>query len=322
MSGKVRGTNEMEIIQYSESKKNIWNTFNKKSKNGLFLFNRDYMDYHSDRFKDHSLCVYNEKKRLIALLPANELDGTLFSHQGLTFGGFIIGKEIRTFIMLEVFNALLSYLKKKGFHTLQYKPSPYIYHKEGAQNDLYALFKHKAQIVQCDLTTTIYLQEQFKYSKGRKWTINKAKKESIDLCESNDYLGFWKLLSQILDQNHAIKPVHSLHEIQKLSTLFKSEIRLFLAKKKGAILAGALIYENDLVAHTQYLANSEKGRTIGALDLLIDHLINVVFKEKKYFNFGASTEDGGQILNKGLVSQKEGFGGRGVVQQIYEVSVC
>ena len=43
----------------------------KVSKNGTFLFLRAYMDYHSDRFHDHSLMFHNEKGKLIAVLPAN-----------------------------------------------------------------------------------------------------------------------------------------------------------------------------------------------------------------------------------------------------------
>ncbi len=46
------------------------------------------MDYHSDRFNDHSL-VFTRKNRLIGLLPANIKDEALYSHGGLTFGGII-----------------------------------------------------------------------------------------------------------------------------------------------------------------------------------------------------------------------------------------
>ena len=47
------------------------------------------MDYHNDRFKDHSLMVFKDDK-LIALLPANIVDFNLRSHQGLTYGGFLL----------------------------------------------------------------------------------------------------------------------------------------------------------------------------------------------------------------------------------------
>ena len=78
-----------EIKRYN-CDKNLeeWNQFVKNSKQGTFLLDRSYMDYHSDRFTDHSLLVYRQGK-LYALLPANERDHTLYSHQGLTYAGLL-----------------------------------------------------------------------------------------------------------------------------------------------------------------------------------------------------------------------------------------
>ena len=84
-----------DIIRYSADKADEWNAFVAASKNGTFLFDRRYMDYHSDRFLDHSLMFY-EKGRLYAVMPANDdKHGTLFSHQGLTYGGLIMDKGCR-----------------------------------------------------------------------------------------------------------------------------------------------------------------------------------------------------------------------------------
>lgn len=75
----------IEIVRYTDNQEDIWNQFNKQSKNYLFMFDRNYMDYHKDRFKDHSLLFYNDGK-LIALLPMSEHDEMLVSHGGLTYG--------------------------------------------------------------------------------------------------------------------------------------------------------------------------------------------------------------------------------------------
>ena len=61
----------ISISRYTQYKQTEWDDFVKVSKNGTFLFLRAYMDYHSDRFLDHSLMFYNEKNKLIAVLPAN-----------------------------------------------------------------------------------------------------------------------------------------------------------------------------------------------------------------------------------------------------------
>ena len=58
-----------EIERYTPAKKDEWDQFVRQSKNGTFLFLRDYMDYHSDRFADFSL-VARDGEKIIAVLPA------------------------------------------------------------------------------------------------------------------------------------------------------------------------------------------------------------------------------------------------------------
>ena len=90
----------IKALSYAPNLKDIWNNFNKNAKNGLFMFDRGYMDYHSDRFEDHSLMFYDDEK-LIALLPCNLSQNILYSHQGLTFGGFIVDENMKQGKMLE-----------------------------------------------------------------------------------------------------------------------------------------------------------------------------------------------------------------------------
>ena len=103
--------------------------------------------------------------------------------------------------------------------------------------------------------------------------------------------------------------------------MFPDNIKLYVAKKNDELLAGTVIYENNDTVHTQYLANSDLGRKLGALDLTIHHLLTTEFENKRYFDFGISNEDSGRSLNSGLIFQKEGFGARSVVQDIYELII-
>ena len=228
---------------------------------------------------------------------------------------------MKTETMLEIFELLKEFLKEQNIEKIVYKCIPYIYHIKPSEEDRYGLFRNDAKLIRRDVTSTIDLTEQVRYSKGRKWTINKAKKESIETFESDDYETFWELLTGVLESNHEAKPVHTLEEIKKLFNLFPKNIRLFLAKKNGRVVSGVLIYENQNIVHTQYLANSEEGRETGALDLLIDYLIKDIYKNKKYFDFGISNEDAGRYLNTGLIAQKEGFGARAVVHDFYELEI-
>lgn len=311
----------MKILQYTIDQKNNWNEFVRNSKNSHFFFQRDYMEYHSDRFEDFSLMAVDNNDKLIALLPANIKGDIVYSHQGLTFGGFLVNDKMKTETMLEIFESLKLFCKEQNIEKLVYKTIPYIYHIKPSEEDRYALFRNDAKLIRRDVTSTIDLTEQVRYSKGRKWTINKAKKENIEVFESDDYKTFWELLTGVLESNHEAKPVHTLEEMKKLALLFPKNIKLFLAKKDEKIVSGALIYENKNIVHTQYLANSEVGRETGALDLLIDYLIKDIYKNKKYFDFGISNENGGKYLNTGLIAQKEGFGARAVVHDFYELEI-
>ena len=307
--------------QYTAEKKQEWDSFVLKAKNAHFFFCRDYMDYHADRFKDHSLMIYDEKERLIAILPANLHEFVLYSHQGLTFGGMISDERMRTETMLEIFNELRMYLNSIGVNKLIYKCIPYIYDSIPAEEDRYALFVNNADLVRRDVSSTINLQSPIRYSKGRKWTVNKAKKEALVIRENTSFSEFWTLLENTIKQQHGASPVHTLSEITMLAKDFPKNIKLYTAEKDGELLAGAMVYENTHIVHTQYLANSETGRKLGALDLVIDFLIKDIYKGKKYFDFGISNENNGRFLNTGLVAQKEGFGARAVVHDIYELDI-
>ena len=94
-----------EFVRYSPERADEWNSFLSESVNGTFLFDRRYMDYHSDRFSDASLMVYRRGK-LYALLPANVEGSTLYSHQGLTYGGLVTGTASTASAICELFKAL------------------------------------------------------------------------------------------------------------------------------------------------------------------------------------------------------------------------
>jgi hypothetical protein len=60
---------------------------------------------------------------------------------------------------------------------------------------------------------------------------------------------------------------------------------------------------------------------LGSLDFLHVHLLNDVFQDKMYFDFGISNENQGKNINEGLHYWKEGFGARTMTQDFYEIDV-
>ena len=310
----------VSIVEYRPEHKAQWDEFVASAKNGMFLFQRDYLEYHRDRFTDASLLFFDGGK-LLGAMPANRKDDTLYSHGGLTFGGILSNRRMRTPVMLTLFDALLEHLKGQGIKKMVYKAIPHIYHDIPAEEDLYALFRHNARLVRRDVSSTIWMKDKVRLSKGRKWSIKKSKDSGLTVGRSHDFAAFMAIEEEILQKRYGVKPTHSVEEIELLAGRFPEQIQLFGASHDETMVAGAIVYESPNVAHTQYIASSNEGKELFAGDRLLDFLINEVFAEKKYFDFGISTEDQGRILNVGLVTQKEEFGARATVYDTYEVDV-
>ena len=308
----------MEIRRYRREDKELWNSFVSKARNATFLFDRNYMDYHADRFDDNSFMFYH-KGKLKAVLPANVAGDTLYSHQGLTYGGLLLDKKATVEDVLECFDSMNSWLRENGISKVVYKALPWIYQQYPSEEDLYALtWKCKAQLISRNIASTIVIDNKLKFAESRKSGIRKALSLNIEVGESNDVDGFWHVLEDNLGNRYNAKPVHTASEMKLLMSRFSNNIRLYVAKMNGEIVGGTLIYVTPQVVHTQYISASVEGKKHGALDLLFDYIINKVYANCRYFDFGKSTEQGGAYLNEPLIFQKEGFGGRGVCYDWYQ----
>jgi len=308
----------MEIRRYRREDKELWNSFVSKARNATFLFDRNYMDYHADRFDDNSFMFYH-KGKLKAVLPANVAGDTLYSHQGLTYGGLLLDKKATVEDVLECFDSLNSWLRENGISKVVYKALPWIYQQYPSEEDLYALtWKCKAQLISRDISSSIVIDNKLKFAESRKSGIRKALSLNIEVGESNDVDGFWHILEDNLGNRYNAKPVHTANEMKLLMSRFPNNIKLYVAKMNGEIVGGTLIYVTPQVVHTQYISASVEGKKHGALDLLFDYIINKVYANCRYFDFGKSTEQGGAYLNEPLIFQKEGFGGRGVCYDWYQ----
>lgn len=310
----------VSVHRYGPADADEWNAFVAASRNGTFLLDRAYMDYHASRFRDHSLVLRDENGRAVALLPANEDAGVLHSHAGLTYGGLVVGVGSGSVHALAIIEAVRAYLRAQGLASLAYKTIPWIYHRQPAEDDRYALFRAGAQLTQRDVLSVVPREHRLAYQGRRSRGVKSARKAGISIVESTRFGAFWAVLTDNLRERHGTAPVHSLAEIERLHGRFPDAIRLFTACLDGAVVAGAVIYETDRVAHVQYISANDTGRRAHALDILFDSLLSDTYADKAYFDFGISNEQSGQVLNEGLVEQKEGFGARCVVHDHYELS--
>jgi len=308
-----------EIKRYSPEHAAAWNQFVAQSKNGTFLFYRDYMDYHSDRFSDYSLMLFY-KGKLYALLPANRCGDTLYSHQGLTYGGLVMSKRCTTAVIRDLLKHLNAFLLDDGFSKVVYKPVPWIYASLPAEEDLYVLSNAcHAQLQSRDVASVVMLDRRLPFTTLRRRGVKKAMNAQITIRESDDWSSFWSLLERRLFQRHGACPVHTLAEMLMLHECFPDHIRLFAAYNDGQMVGGTVLYVSRQTVKTQYIAANDNGLAIGALDLLFDTLLSR-FSNEGYaiFDFGTSNMPGSDDLHDSLIFQKEGFGARAVCYDTYE----
>lgn len=308
-----------EITKYTADRKEEWDGFVKTSKNGTFLLDRNYMDYHSTRFEDHSLMFYRDG-RLYAMLPANVKDGVLYSHQGLTYGGLVMHEDASAANIVTLFGELNALLKDEGISKVVYKPTPWIYHLLPSEEDLYALFKVcKARISARDISSTIIFDNRIKWHRDRRYGVNKARNNGVSVRRSDDLAAFWHVLDMNLGNKYGVKPVHTVEEMALLKSRFPDNILLYVAEKDGETLGGTVLYVTNQVIHAQYISASPEGKRLRVIDAIYEVILNHDFADfRLYFDFGKSTEDLGTYLNENLIYQKEGFGARGVCYDTYE----
>ena len=314
--------NNIKIRLYQNTDYELWNSFVDRAKNATFLFHRDFMEYHKDRFDDYSLMIF-EKENLVAILPANRVGATVYSHQGLTYGGLVYLDGLRLASVIMIFRALLLFLNSNKIEILELKTIPSIYHHKPAEELNYALFLVEAKLIRRDTMSVIDLSKNDRLSKDRKNAIKKAQKNNLIIKEENDFDLFWnQVLIPNLENRHKSKPVHSLAEIAILKSFFSENIRQFNVYKENQIIAGTTIFLSKNVAHSQYMSKNEEDKGFGSLDFLHNYLLNTVFKDRKFFDFGISNECQGKKLNEGLSYWKESFGASTIVHDFYEVKTA
>ena len=310
------------VEKYSSIRYDLWNEFVANAKNATFLFHRDFMEYHQDRFEDYSLLIFDDNQELIAVLPANRIGETLFSHQGLTYGGIVIHKKTKLSDFISIAKSVFEYLNAEQFQKINFKEIPHIYTQIPSDELQYLMFLMQGNLVRRDVLSVLDLTSNFSFSRDRKNGVKRGIKNNLAVKEEANFELFWnEILIPNLEVKHQAKPVHSLEEIQLLFSKFPKNIRQFNVYQNDKVVAGTIVFETDLVAHSQYISGNSDKNELGSLDFLHDYLISHVFKDKKYFDFGISNENQGKNINEGLLYWKESFGARSITQDFYEVNI-
>lgn len=312
------------IEPYDSRHAQEWDRLVDASRAPSFLLRRGYMDYHADRFADCSLIARRgEGGAPVALLPAcaGPGDGTVWSHRGLTYGGWVTAaRHVGPDTMMELFEGAADIFRSMGFTTLIYKPIPHIYARYPAEDDLYALFRLGASTHYVMASSAYPLEEPLLSRASTMQAADRARSMGYTVGADDDYATAWRLLTSTLAARHDAAPVHSPAEMTLLAARFPVEIRLFTARDAaGEMQAMTVAYVTPRVVHTQYMATSEAGRRDGALSLLASSLPALTGRTGGWIDFGTSNEDGGLTLNTGLARQKAGLGGRTIAYTAYRL---
>ena len=310
------------IKKYSQDDYSIWNDFVAQSKNATFLFHRDFMEYHKDRFDDFSLLIFEDEK-LRAILPANKKENAIYSHQGLTYGGLVYLPKLKAEKVESILDEILLFLKENKFETFYYKPIPNFYFSEGNAAMDFFLLKRGAILERKEMNLAVNLQAPLKISKSKMKHFRRIENLDLDIFEEENFDPFWeKILEPRLAEKFNVKPVHSKEEIAFLKSKFPKNIRQYSAYRNDEIIAGITIFETKNVVKSQYGATSKVGEEFRALDFLFINLIHKYKRKgKHFFDMGIVGEENELGYNQGLLAQKEELGCSVYNQDFYKIEI-
>ena len=304
------------IKKYNSEYFGQWNNFIATSKNATFLFHRNFMEYHSNRFKDFSLLIF-KKNQLVALLPANIENDKVYSHQGLTYGGLLLKNSIGIAKVEAIFKAILFFFKEHKITKFYLKSLPIFYHTKPSFDLEPYLFKQGAKIYKREQNFAIDFSLPLEIHKTKLKHYKKNKETGFKIICNNDFGSFWgKVLQPRLKSKHNAKPVHKVEEINLLHDRFPENIIQYNIYLNEEILAGITIFKDEKVVKSQYGATTENGEKFRALDYLFIYLIEKYKKENfHYFDMGIVAG------NYSLLKQKEELGCRQYLQDFYSLQI-
>lgn len=314
----------MKLRPFAPEESARWDAFCCEAHQATFLHSRKYLSYHGERFRDRSLLIEDDRGRLIGLFPAavHPSDGTcVVSHPGITYGGVLHDGSLKGERMIEALSAIARRYADEGAQRLLLKTVPPIYHRVPSQDDIYALFRLHALRVRCDLSSAIDLSRRLPVSRRRRRSLAKSTRAGVQIINDRTNLpALWRILEENLARKYGVRPVHSIDEIMLLFERFPDELACVCALLDDKIVAGVVLFRMPMVCHAQYIACSEIGSAVSALDATFEHcIVECSTAENRWFDFGISTTEDGGVLNEGLYQFKSEFGGGGVVYEFYEL---
>jgi hypothetical protein len=306
----------VQVVRFEPRRRAEWDAFVRRSRNGHFMLERGYLDYHAHRFQDESL-LFLRGECLLALLPAHRRGDALISHDGLPFAGLAVGPRTLHRDVKEIFEALRRHLGDNGLRSLVYTPTPHLYHAAPFEDDLYLLHRTGARCTGTKLSAGFPGPAPGCLSAQTAHHLRRVgRKHPCVFRECDDVAAFWSRLEAFLRERHGAKPVHSVEEMTLLKSRFPDRIRLLVAESQGEVVAGLLVYLTDRALRVQYSfrCGRQPPRLLARLCL---HAASDPEYRRPWTDFGTSAEPLTGEIDERLLVSKEIMGARGVVVQTW-----
>jgi Acetyltransferase (GNAT) domain len=316
----------VRIVQFTPERSDDWDDLVERAPMATFLHSRRFLSYHGDRFEDASVVLLDDGGRLRGALPA-ALDpsdpATVVSHPGATYGGLVHDGSVNGDRARDALAAVCTHYAERGLARLRYKPVPHVYHRSPSADDVWALSELGATRVGCDLSCAIDLDSRREPTARRRRSLDRAREEGVTVSDGPGTLAaLWPVLADTLERRHGAQPVHTLDEIEELHARFPERILPLVALLGGDTVAGTVLFATHTTVHAQYLAATEAGAQASALDLVVEHAIELAGERgARWFDFGISPGPGRRGLLPGLYRYKVEFGGGGVIHEHYELAL-
>jgi hypothetical protein len=300
--------------------------------NGEFINSLQFLDYHPERrFIDDSIAVIDVGSGIVrGIMMAAQIPGeprTIISHPGTTFAGPVIDRKLKIEESQVVLDMLFSYYEEK-YNEIKIKTTPQYYPCQPYGIIDYFLLKRGYKFKAGALSNLINISDintiddiYSIFSSKRRNQVKKVYNSSKFIYQMKDTIisDAWKNLENNLMNKFGVKPTHTYDEIMDLQIKYSERIKpYYVFSNDGQYAAFGLSFNFKNIFHTQYLDVNYKYSGEYPNLLLITEMIKEAVKNKyKYFSFGASTEDGGKVINEGLYNYKKEYGGGEIVMPVY-----
>ncbi len=318
---------KIEIKEYREDYRDLWETFVDESNNGTMFHKQAFLDYHEPGKFDFFHLTLWESGRLVGVLPGGlKENGRVFwSPVGASYGS-IVTKDVKFETALAMIDATMEYFYKNNFKEIFLIPPPIVYNREIQQHLEYAMLYRKFDFELHYISHVVRLDRDDDFlsyfDKTARKTIRKIWREKkIRIEESQDYETF----NEILLENkarHNVKPTHSLRDMLRLRELMPDRVRLSLVYFGDEPIAGSWNFlANDQVVLCFYNMLKYEYEKLKPVYLIMHDTVRRAYEEgAKWVDMGDSQDTSAEdpmtpALN--LIYFKERFDARGVLRSTF-----